>query len=577
MDEVQGIPVSSGVVMGKAFVLSDEEFCIPDRRIAEKEVATEISRLQRAVLCAESEVKDLRKDAREDLQAIFLPHLAILGDESLWARTNQLVREDLLAPETAVAQVFQDIIRDFESLGGFFADRYQDYLDIQRRILRHLVGTTSEPLDRAKGRVIVVAQDLTPSQTASLDRTQVIGFATDRGGRTSHTAIIARTLGIPAVVGLSDLSRNVSNGDPLIVDGDKGLVIVRPSKRTRSLYQRIAKDNQAFLVELERIRELPAETPDGHRISIQGNIEFAKEVDEVLACGGEGIGLYRTEFLLSDPSKVPDEDMHLTAYRDAVERLAGRVLTIRTFDFGADKMTPDPRGVGEQNPFLGFRSIRLCFDRLDLFKPQLRAILRASAWGPIRIMFPMISCLGELRRARDLLDEARAELDVEGLPYDPRLKVGIMIEIPSAALMADRMAREVDFFSIGTNDLIQYTLAVDRVNERVAPLYQPANPAILRLISEVAEVGRDRGVEVAICGEIAGETLYTVLLLGLGIRELSVTPKSIPLLKRVIRSITVEAARGVAQEAAKIDDPAKVEAHIEEVMRDLLPGRRVSS
>jgi phosphotransferase system enzyme I (PtsI) len=577
MDEVQGIPVSSGVVMGKAFVLSDEEFCVPDRRISEKEAAAEVARLERAVRHAESEVKDLRQDAREDLQAIFLPHLAILGDESLWERTSRVVREDLLGAESAVSQVFQAIIRDFQSLGGFFADRYQDYLDIQRRILGHLVGATSEPLDRAKGRVIVVAEDLTPSQTASLDRTQVIGFATDRGGRTSHTAIIARTLGIPAVVGLSDLSKNVSTGDPLIVDGDQGLVIVRPSKKTRARYQRIAKAHEAFAVELDRIRELPAETPDGHRISIQGNIEFAREVDEVLACGGEGIGLYRTEFLLSDPTRIPDEEEHLAAYRDAVERLAGRVLTIRTFDFGADKVTPDPRAAGEQNPFLGFRSIRLCFDRPDLFKPQLRAILRASAWGHIRIMFPMVSCLGELRRARDLLDETRAELDREGLAYDRGIKVGIMVEIPSAALLADQMAREVDFFSIGTNDLIQYTLAVDRVNERVAPLYQPANPAILRLLREVAEVGRDRGVEVAICGEIAGETLYTILLLGLGIRELSVTPKSIPLLKRVIRSITVEAARSVAQEAAKIDDPAKVEAYIEEVMRDLLPRLRVSS
>jgi phosphotransferase system enzyme I (PtsI) len=583
MKRLEGIPVSSGVVIGHAYVVADEEFCVPDRSIREEEVATEVERLERAVAEAGREVEDLREGAGEHLRAIFLAHLEILRDAVLWERTQRLVREDLMAPETAVKTVFQAIMEELRSFGDdFFAERGRDFLDIQQRVLRQLVGATVQPLDPTQGPVIVIAEDLTPSQTAQLDRDQVMGFATERGGRTSHTAIVASSLGIPAVVGLKNLTRDVATGDLLIIDGGsvrpegadaprKGLVILRPDEATQERYRQIADENATFLAGLDRFRDLPAETPDGHRIALFGNIEFAEEIDEVLASGGEGIGLYRTEFLLQDPTVVPDEEGHLAAYRDAVERLAGRVLTIRTFDFGADKITPEPRRSGEDNPFLGFRAIRLCFDRLDLFKPQLRAILRASAWGPVRIMFPMVSSLDELRRAKALLAEAKDELRREGEAFDEHIKVGIMIEIPSAALTADLLADEVDFFSIGTNDLIQYTLAVDRVNERVASLYQPAHPAILRLLRRVATVGRERGVEVSICGEIAGESLYTVLLLGLGIRELSVNPKSIPRIKRVVRSITVEEAREVALEAERKDSSDEIELYVEEVLRDLLP------
>ena len=570
MRDARGIPVSSGVVIGPAFVLAPQEFTLPERSIGQDEVAAELDRLGRALDDAQREILELQRTTGEPHETIFIAHLAILGDPRLREEIAARVRDDLVPPETAVSEVFEGWIVRFRGLEGLIADRDQDFADIQRRILANLVGGQRDPLDEVEGEVILVAEDLTPSRTATLDRSKVIGIAIDRGGRTSHTAIIARSIGIPAVVGLGSLSAEIETGRSLIVDGDSGVVVIDPDEATRAEYRRIARTHCELQRELGRLHGLPAETPDGHRIVLFGNIEFPAEIDEVLANGGEGIGLYRTEFLLQGRSAVPSEADHLSAYRSALARLGGRPLTIRTFDFGADKASPDPRSHTERNPFLGLRSIRLCFDRPDLFRPQLRAILRASALGSVRILFPMISSLGEVRRAREELRRAQDELDREGVSFDPKLPVGVMIEIPSAAIIAERLAPEVDFFSIGTNDLIQYTLAVDRVNELVASLYQPAHPAILRLLRYVADVGRDHGVDVAICGEIAGETLYTVLLIGLGIRELSISPASVPKIKRVIRSITAEEARAVTRRAERMDEPKEIEAYVEGVLAELL-------
>ncbi len=575
METYSGIPVSPGIAIGEVFVLEADRRQVAERPITAEEVPGELERVNRAVADALHEMDALRRRSGlpPEIDAILSAHDMLLEDPTLHAEVERTVRERLVSAENAVSQVFDRLVDRFRSLGDeYFAQRAVDLRDIERRLLRALMGERTEELSRREKGVVVAAHDLSPSQTALLDRKRTLGFLTDVGGPTSHTAIIARSIGMPAVVGLGDVTARLVDGTVVIVDGNRGQVIVDPDQTQLQRYQRAALGYARYRAELDKGRSLPSETLDGHVIRLLGNIEQPAEVQGVLDAGGDGIGLYRTEFLFREGEPAPGEQEHFDAYVSALKRLAGRQLTIRTLDFGADKVNPDARGEWEPNPTLGSRSIRLCLDRPDLFLPQLRAILRASSHGNVRCLFPMVSSLDELRRARGMLEKARVQLRAEGTYVSETVPVGVMIEIPSAAIIVDLLVEEVDFFSIGSNDLIQYTLAVDRGNERVAHLYQPAHPALLRLIRQVVQIAGDRNKPVSLCGEMAGDMLYTVLLVGIGLRELSLASRAIPEIKKAIRSITVEQSREAAAWCTEARDAAEVQARLRDVVGELLPA-----
>ncbi|OPX24999.1 MAG: phosphoenolpyruvate--protein phosphotransferase, partial [Planctomycetales bacterium 4484_123] len=478
--------------------------------------------------------------------AIFDFHLALLGDRALLEKIRQLIRERKVTAEFAVASVLRGYAKEFLRMPEYLADRVKDVYDIERRILRVLIGQSHESLSNLTEDVVVLAHDLTPSQAANLGRQHIRGLATDVGGRTSHTAIVARALGIPAVVGLNDVTTAVDAGDTVIIDGNHGVVIIDPDEATVAEHRQAAERIIEFEHTLDRLRDLPAVTLDGHEITLLGNIEFPSEAATVIDKGGQGIGLYRTEFLYLGQEVKPTEEDHYQAYRQVIEMMAGRPVVIRTLDLGADKYTQERAAAPERNPFLGCRSIRFCFRHLHLFKTQLRAILRASLEGDVSIMFPLISSVMEVRHAKMILRDVQEDLEEEGLEVRSDVPVGIMVEVPSVALMCDQFVKEVDFFSIGTNDLIQYTLAVDRGNERVAPLFTAAHPAVLRLIKEVIRAGQRHNLPVSLCGEMASQPEYALLLIGMGLRTLSVAPPAIPQIKKLVRSITIQQARKVA-------------------------------
>lgn len=574
METFTGVPVGPGIAIGEVFLLETRRRSLPDRPIAASEVKGELDRLEEAVAAAQAEVEDLKRRAGlpDDIAAIFSTHDMLLADATLRRDIEKCVKERLVPAENAVAHVFDALVTKFRGLGAdYFAQRAADLRDVEDRLLRALLGERTEALARLRRGVVVAAHDLSPSQTALLDRRRTLGFITDVGGPTSHTAIIARGIGMPAVVGLGDITSKIQDGALVVVDGTKGVVVLDPDRPTLERYQDLARGYERYRAELANIRDYPAQTLDGHEIRLLGNIEAPDEVASVIEAGGDGVGLFRTEFLYREGHPAPDEQAHFEAYVAALERLDGRPLTIRTLDFGADKVTPDAAAAREANPFLGSRSIRLCLEDPSIFLPQLRAILRASVHGKVRCLFPMVSSLDELKRAKGLLEKARAELRAEGAYGGDTPPVGVMVEIPSAAIVADILVEEVDFFSIGSNDLIQYALAVDRGNERVAHLYQPAHPALLRLIRQVVEVAAENGKGVSLCGEMAGDMLYTVLLVGIGLRELSLAPRAIPEIKRAIRAVTVEQSREAAEWCSAARDAQDVQARLRDIVGSLLP------
>ncbi len=573
MVEKEGIAASPGVAIAEALVLDSREFPISHRKLNEAEVPAEKTRFVESVRDAIAEVQSIQKQAAEkaggEYLRIFDAHVSMLRDPELGREITAMIEASRCTAEFAVSSVIKKQARVFLA-AEFLKDRVRDLYDIEHAIHRHLQGLKREDLGHLESNVIIVAHDLTPSQTVTLDKEKVVALATDGGGRTSHTAIIARALGIPAVVGLGSLTTDVVAGDLLVVDGTAGLVVVNPDPRTLDRYQAKARNLHEHEVRLARFRQLPAETTDGHRVHLYANIESPEEVAMALDRGAEGVGLYRTEFLFFEKGSPPTEQEHLDAYSQVAKALEGRPLTIRTFDMGGDKL--EPGGVStERNPFLGCRSIRLCFQRMDLFRTQLRAILRASADGAASILFPMITDLHEIRLAKSIVRETMAELDAEGLPFDHNIRIGIMIEVPSAAWIADLLAKEVDFFSIGTNDLVQYTLAVDRGNECVSALYQPAHPAVLRIVRDVIESGRSTGTSVAMCGEMSGELVYAILLVGLGLDEFSVSPAVLPQIKELIRSVSYDHAREVAARALSFEDPEDTLQYLKEVTAQALP------
>jgi phosphotransferase system enzyme I (PtsI) len=578
MEIKRGIAVSPGVAIGPALVLDSEWFRIPQRAVPNTQIDSECQRLRQALAQAADEARVNQQAVTAKLGpqygAIFAAHALMLTDPTLAQEVEALIRNDHFAVEYAVSRVMRRYAKALESIeGGYLAERVADVFDIEKRILRHLLGQRREQLRDLREPVIVLAHDLTPSETASLDPQRVHAFATEAGGRASHTAIVAGVLDIPAVVGLGKFITDVSGGDRVIVDGHHGLLIIDPDEETLQRYKRIQASFRTHESQLSELRHLPAETRDGVRVAMLGNIEFPQESTPCLQRGAEGVGLYRTEFLYLGRQTDPSEAEHLEAYLTVLRTMgAQRPVVIRTLDLGADKFLPrSERAAQERNPFLGLRSVRLCLRNLTLFKTQMRAILRASAFGDVRIMFPMISTLLELRQCKMILAEVKEDLEEEGIAFNPRLPVGTMIEVPSAAILAEQLAREVDFFSVGTNDLIQYTLAADRNNETVATLYSPGDPAVLRLIERVVQAAAKYNIAVNVCGEMSGDPQYTMLLLGLGIRQLSVTPHSIPEIKRMIRSVTVEESVAVAQEAMRLETARDVNNYLREQTRRILP------
>jgi phosphotransferase system enzyme I (PtsI) len=572
----RGIPVSPGIAIGEAFLLEAEGVRISEHFIAQSQVEQEIARLDAAMDQALVELQDLAAHvssaAGPSIAEIFSAHAGMLSDPYFRREFHDRIREKRYAAEFSVSRTMRQWRKVFQD-DAFLATRVPDLDDLERRLLRLLLGSRREELASLTEEVILMAHDLSPSQTATLDTRKVKGIAIDGGGPTGHTAIIARALGIPAVVGLGSVTGELSGGDTVIVDGTHGVVIVDPTEENLASYQqRRSEARQSERILIEELREKPAKTTDGHRVRIFGNIESPREVQHAVEHGAEGIGLYRTELLYLTSDHPPTEEDHYAAYMEAVDQLDGRPIIIRTVDLGADKFAPAQEAVHEKNPFLGRRSIRYCLDHPDVLSTQLRAILRASAHGDVRVMFPLITSLDELQWVRATLESMCREFDEQGLPYDREMQVGIMIEVPSAAVYADVLARHVDFFSIGTNDLIQYTLAIDRANEHVAHMYRPIHPSVLRLIKMTTDAAHQEGIEVGICGEMGSEVIYAVLLLGLGVDHFSVSPPIIiPELKKAIRSVRLDQAQQIARELLEHPDMDGAMALLLEFNRELMP------
>lgn len=576
MEIKKGISVSPGVVISTAIVLDAEDLVIPKRHIDADQVAAEILRLQSAIESSTTDLTGLRETVAtehgKEIGAIFDVHLMLLRDKTLIQQVVTEIQSQRTTAEYALSVVMRRYRSKFQQMSDrYLSERVKDIDDIEKRLLRVLIGQKREDLGHLTQPVVVIAHDLLPSQTAALDREHVVGFATDVGGRTSHTAIVARAMGIPAVVGLGNITGEVSGGDTVIIDGTRGVVIVNPDPEQIKEYAEAGEKFKRGEEKLRELRDEPAITQDGHAVSLQANIEFPSDVDEAVRRGAQGIGLYRTEFLYLASDKEPTEEDHYHSYADTLNRLAGQPLVIRTLDLGADKYTQARATNPERNPFLGDRSIRMCLHDIPMFKRQLRAIMRASVLGDVRIMFPMICTLMELRQAKMVLNDVLEELEDEGLPFRREIPIGMMVEVPSVAIMAEQFAREVNFFSIGTNDLIQYTLAVDRTNERVAGLFCPAHPAVLKLIRDVIRSGARNGISVSVCGEMAGDPLYTLLLLGLGLNVFSMNAPDVPEVKKIIRSTTLEHARQIARRVMSFDSERQVMHFLREETRKIIP------
>lgn len=530
MLNINGIAASSGVAIAPAFKLEHPDFTVTKREVAD--VAAEIARLEDALAKSRQELEAIKARTEQELGAkkaeIFASHLLILDDPELLTPVQDKITSEKVSAEFALNETAQEFISMFENMkSAYLQERAADMRDVTKRVLTHLLGISYVSPAEISKEVIVIAEDLTPSDTAQLNRQFVKGFTTNIGGRTSHSAIMARSLEIPAVVGTKDVLEQVKDGDLVIVDGLEGIVIINPDAELVKQYE--AK-RDAYLRQIEEwklLREEPTASKDGVHVELAANIGTPNDVAGVIDNGGEGVGLYRTEFLYMGRTELPSEEVQFNAYKTVLERMEGKPVVVRTLDIGGDKELPYLDMPKEMNPFLGFRAVRLCLDRTDIFTTQLRALLRASVYGNLRIMFPMIATLGEFRQAKALLLEEKAKLVAEGIEVSDNIQLGIMVEIPSTAVLADQFAKEVDFFSIGTNDLIQYTMAADRMNERVSYLYQPYNPSILRLVKMVIDAAHKEGRWAGMCGEMAGDTTAIPLLLGLGLDEFSMSATSI--------------------------------------------------
>jgi phosphotransferase system enzyme I (PtsI) len=570
-----GLAASPGIAIGRCFVVDRRRVHTPRRRIAPQEVDAELARIEQALRVSDLQLAEVREKVEQvqsaEHVAIIDMHRLMLRDVMLVDEARRLVREERINAEWAVKRATRAIKGSFTGLADeYFKERRADVHYVGERIIKNLMGEGPDAVEQPPEGSVIVAHDLSPADTALLlHERKVAGFVTDTGALTSHTAIVARALEVPAVVGVARATALARQGDWIVVDGGRGQVILDPNPGERANYQAARQRHLAQEAELMRLRDLPATTADGVTLRLMGNVEFAEEVEGLLGHGGEGVGLYRTEFLFMGRRELPGEEEHYQNYRRILEALKPRPVTIRTFDLGGDKLPAGMRNHAE-NPALGLRAIRYCLRQPDLFRAQLRALVRAGAHGNLKIMFPMVSGVAELRAARGLLEEVRAQLGREGVPIPP-VPVGIMVELPAAAMIADRLARECDFLSIGTNDLIQYTIAIDRQNKDVAYLYKPLHLSVLRTLKFVCEAGRQAGVPVSMCGEMAGEPLYTLVLIGLGVDELSMNGPSIPLVKKVIRSASAADGRALVERLLDLTCVDEIEREVRAEMARRFP------
>ena len=581
MLELQGIPVSPGIAIGPALVLDLDGYRIPKKIIATDAVDEEFARLRTAVTAVAQQLDGQRKAtsevAGETTADIFSAQLQMLHDPRLQAELGRRVRLEHQSADYAVNRVlrqYSDALRRLDN--PILSDRADDVRDIEKQLLFELGAVNEQPLSDITEPVILLSRTLTPSETANLDRRFVRAFCTEIGGSGGHTAIVAKGLELPAVVGIGPFLDSVSASARVIVDGDRGVIVLDPDDATLDHYRRRIKDQESLSQKLSELRSLPAETADGHQIRLTANIEFPHETSACIERGGDGIGLYRTEFLYLSSDEEPSEEDHYQAYSQVVREMDGRPVVIRTLDLGADKMGRGPLSEREYNPFLGLRSIRLSLRNLDLFRPQLRAILRAAVHGDIRVMFPLITTIAELRQARMLVKVVAEDLKDAGIPYRSDIPIGMMVEVPAAVVMLEHFVKEVDFLSIGTNDLAQYTLAVDRSNVYVADLYQSSDPAVLRLIQRCVAVADSNNIPLSVCGEMSSNPGRALLLMGLGVRHLSVPPGALTRVKKAIRSVTTEQCEQIAVRAMNLEAARDVDMYLLDRLSKYVPELIVS-
>jgi len=574
----RGIPVSPGVRRGKVLVLTKAQDRVPEQHLAEADVPNEVQRFEQALIQTRHQILRMQEVVSERLGAqegaIFDAHLLVLEDPVFIEEVTRRIQNERLTAEYAFQQVADKFIRGLSAIDDeYLRERAADMRDVTSRILNNLLGNQEDAsVFRLTEPCIIISHDLTPSQTAQLDKRFVLGFATDVGSKTSHTAIMARSLRIPAVVGLESASKVMITGQYALLDGFNGLVIINPTDQTLFEYGQLAKRQVTLEEKLKETRDQPAVTLDGARIILSANIEQPGDAEGVIQSGAEGVGLFRTEYLFINRDVLPSEEEQYQAYRQVAVALKPHPVIIRTLDLGGDKFLSQLEVPQEMNPFLGWRAIRFCLQEKEVFRSQLRAILRASAEGNIKMMYPMISSVTEVEQANALVEEYKGELRRENTPFNENLEIGAMIEIPSAALAADALARKVNFFSVGTNDLVQYSLAVDRLNEKIAHLYEPTHPAILRLIHMTVEAARKKGIWVGVCGEMAGDPLVAPLLLGLGVEELSVAPISVPRIKFLIRRMKMAEAKELADCALKCDSAREILNNCGDYARRIAPS-----
>ena len=572
----QGVPASPGIARAPIHVFSIETDDVVKYHIDAAHVPDEIARFESALIQTRVQILEMQQQIAEAIGAkdagIFDAHLLVVEDQTLIDEVLRKLESELCNVEFVFQEVASRYVESLSKIDDpYLRERALDIQDVTRRVIRNLQGKSARPFLSVNKPHLLVAHNLTPSDTATMNREQVRGLALDLGSRTSHTAIMARSLGIPAVVGLHDATEKLETGAPALIDGYNGLLIIHPSEKTLREYAEIERQKDAITQTLTRLRETKSTTRDGRHIVLSANIELPEEVDAVLANGAEGVGLYRTEFLYLNQTALPTEEEQFAIYHDVAQRVAPDPLIIRTLDLGGDKLADNIESSDELNPFLGWRAIRFCLENLPIFKTQLRAILRASVYSNVKMMFPMISGLDEVRRGLQIVEECKDELRWEGKIFNERLEIGVMIEVPTAAIMADLLAREVDFFSVGTNDLIQYSVAIDRTNERVAHLYEPSHPSVIRLLKMVADAAHANHIWVGVCGEMAGEVLFTPLLLGLGMDELSASASLVPRVKSAVQRVTTTECRQLVEDVLQLDTPSAVLARCTEVAQQNFP------
>ncbi len=573
--QLKGIPAAPGIAIGSAYLFGKQEIRISKRPIKESEIPLEIVRFEEALIKTRRQIMDIQKKISKEMgqegSEIFDAHLLVLEDRMLIDEVISRLKKDKQGVEYIFNEALSKYAKVFSKIEDeYLRERVADISDVGRRVIHNLMGKQQKSLSDLDESVIVVSHDLSPSDTAAMQKKHVMAIVTDIGGRTSHTAILAKSLEIPAVVGLEQATLTIRNDDKLIVDGRQGIVIVNPNKEQIDKYSRAKEEIFRLTSTVQEFKDLAPVTTDGHRVVLAANIELPEEVDSVIAHGAEGVGLYRTEFFYMNRKDLPSEEEHYRRYKAVAEKVKPNAVIIRTLDLGGDKFLSSLNVPRDMAPFLGWRAIRFCLAQPQIFKVQLRAILRASAHGNLKLMYPMISGIEELLQANKLLEECKQELRKQKIAFDNDIEVGAMIEVPSAALTCDILAKEVSFFSIGTNDLIQYSLAVDRSNEKVAYLYEPTHPAVLRLIKNIIDAGHKADIWVGMCGEMAGEPSLVILLLGLGLDEFSVSTVAIPDLKKIIRSVSFKESKEVAQKAMTLASAKEVEEFTQSNFKGIL-------